>query len=93
MKACLYRKVRQSVVETRSAQHNLRDTTLYHVEFTFLYVMFSSCENQYGYTYAIKDFRKSLQPFLVKIVSEGNSAKFTLQVDDIDENPTIIRTN
>jgi hypothetical protein len=55
--------------------------------------MFSSCENQYGYTYAIKDFRKSLQPFLVKIVSEGNSAKFTLQVDDIDENPTIIRTN
>lgn len=36
-----------------------------------LIVLFSSCENQHGYTYAIKDFRKSLQPFLFKIVSKG----------------------
>ena len=30
-----------------------------------------SCKDENGYTYAIKDFRKSLQPFLFKIVSKG----------------------
>lgn len=30
-----------------------------------------SCKNEQGKSYAIKDFRKSLQPFLFKIVSEG----------------------
>lgn len=33
--------------------------------------MFSSCKSEQGNTYAIKDFRKSLQPFLLNIVSEG----------------------
>ena len=36
-----------------------------------LLVLFSSCNNEISYTYAIKDFRKSLQPFLFKIVSQG----------------------
>ena len=30
-----------------------------------------SCKNEQGNSYAIKDFRKSLQPFLSKVVSEG----------------------
>ena len=34
--------------------------------------LFSSCTNKHGgYSYAIKDFRKSLQPYLLKIVSRG----------------------
>lgn len=33
--------------------------------------MFSSCKNEQGNTYAIKDFRKSLQPFLHKVVTAG----------------------
>lgn len=36
-----------------------------------LLVWFFSCENEPGHTYAIKDFRKSLQPFLYTIVSKG----------------------
>ncbi len=31
----------------------------------------SSCNNKDGYNYAIKDFRKPLQPFLTEIVSRG----------------------
>jgi hypothetical protein len=34
-------------------------------------LLFLSCKNEHGYTYAIKDFRKELQPELVKIVSQG----------------------
>ena len=34
-------------------------------------IFFLSCKNDHDYTYAIKDFRISLQPHLVKIVSEG----------------------
>ena len=30
-----------------------------------------SCKNESSYTYAIKDFRKPLQPYLIKIVSTG----------------------
>ncbi|HSZ86644.1 MAG TPA: hypothetical protein VK787_11475 [Puia sp.] len=30
-----------------------------------------SCKNEDGYTYAIKDFRRSLQPYFFKIVSNG----------------------
>lgn len=37
---------------------------------TFL-VLVSSCNNERGYIYAIKDFRKSLQPLLFNIVSKG----------------------
>lgn len=37
---------------------------------TFIVCLFS-CINDQGKPYAIKDFRKSLQPFLFKIVSEG----------------------
>lgn len=37
---------------------------------TILVCIFS-CKNEQGNTYAIKDFRKSLQPFLFNIVSEG----------------------
>ncbi len=33
--------------------------------------MFCSCKNEQGNTYAIKDFRKSLQPFLFNIISKG----------------------
>ena len=36
-----------------------------------LIVCISSCKNEQGNTYAIKDFRKSLQPFLFNIVSKG----------------------
>jgi hypothetical protein len=36
-----------------------------------LIIMFLSCKNDTGYTYAIKDFRKSFQPYLTKIVSKG----------------------
>lgn len=36
-----------------------------------LIILFLSCKNNHDYTYAIKDFRKSLQPYLIKIVSRG----------------------
>jgi len=36
-----------------------------------LIISFFSCKNEHGYTYAIKDFRKSLQPYLFKMVSKG----------------------
>jgi hypothetical protein len=44
---------------------------LKHILLPTLIILFSSCKNQYGYTFAIKDFRKSLQPFLFEIVSKG----------------------
>jgi hypothetical protein len=34
-------------------------------------ILFSSCKNEQGDTYAIRDFRKSLQPFLYKVVTTG----------------------
>jgi hypothetical protein len=39
--------------------------------FPFLFVCFFSCKNERNNTYAIKDFRKSVQPFLIDIVSKG----------------------
>ncbi|HLK29205.1 MAG TPA: SPASM domain-containing protein [Puia sp.] len=36
-----------------------------------LVILFLSCKNEHGYTYAIKDFRKPLQPYLFRIVSRG----------------------
>jgi hypothetical protein len=36
-----------------------------------LIVLFSSCKNDNTHTYAIKDFRKALQPHLIKIVAKG----------------------
>ncbi|MES2775119.1 MAG: hypothetical protein V4722_13105 [Bacteroidota bacterium] len=36
-----------------------------------LITMFLSCSNDQSYRYAIKDFRKSLHPYLLKIVSRG----------------------
>jgi hypothetical protein len=39
--------------------------------FPILIVCIFSCKNEQGISYAIKDFRKSLQPFLIKTVSEG----------------------
>ncbi len=36
-----------------------------------LLVLVSSCNNERGYVYAIKDFRKSLQPLLFNIASKG----------------------
>ena len=36
-----------------------------------LIISFLACKNEHGYTYAIKDFRKSLQPYLFEIVSRG----------------------
>ncbi len=44
---------------------------LKHVLLPTLIVLFSSCKNEHRNIYAIKDFRKSLQPFLIKIVSKG----------------------
>jgi hypothetical protein len=38
---------------------------------TTIIVCLFSCKNEQGKSYAIKDFRNSLQPFLIKIVSEG----------------------
>lgn len=38
---------------------------------TSLFILTLSCQNRSGYTYAIRDFRKTLQPFLFKIVSIG----------------------
>lgn len=40
------------------------------LSFTLL-ILLLSCKNDKGYTYAIKDFRKPLQPYLTKIVSKG----------------------
>ena len=39
--------------------------------FLGLAILFFSCRNDNAYPFAIKDFRKSLQPHLIKIVSEG----------------------
>lgn len=44
---------------------------LKHLLPAVLIVLFSCCKNEHGYTYAIKDFRRSVQPFLFKIVSKG----------------------
>lgn len=44
---------------------------LSQVLFPAFIILFLSCKNETGNTYAIKDFRKPLQPLLVKIVSEG----------------------
>ena len=44
---------------------------LKHFLLPILIVCIFSCKNEQGNSYAIKDFRKSLQPFLSKIVSEG----------------------
>jgi hypothetical protein len=44
---------------------------LKHFLLATLIVCLFSCKNEQGKSYAIKDFRKSLQPFLFKIVSEG----------------------
>lgn len=46
-------------------------TRLKHLLLPTLIILFSSCKNEQGNTYAIKDFRKPLQPFLFNIVSEG----------------------
>lgn len=44
---------------------------LKHFLLPILIVCIFSCKNEQANSYAIKDFRKSLQPFLDKIVSEG----------------------
>jgi hypothetical protein len=45
--------------------------SLKHLLFLTLIVLCLSCQNEHGYNYAIKDFRKTLQPFLFNIVSKG----------------------
>jgi len=55
--------------------------------FVILIILFSSCKNEQGNTYAIKDFRKSVQPFLIEIVTKGivthhDSAKIKSITDD-----------
>lgn len=44
---------------------------LKHFLLPTLLVCLLSCQNEQPNSYAIKDFRKSLQPFLYKVVSEG----------------------
>jgi hypothetical protein len=44
---------------------------LKHLLLATVIILFSSCKNEQGNTYAIKDFRKSLQPFLYKVVTTG----------------------
>ncbi|HSC53003.1 MAG TPA: hypothetical protein VLC98_05270 [Phnomibacter sp.] len=44
---------------------------LNHFLLATLIVCLFSCKNEQGNSYAIKDFRKSLQPFLLKIVTKG----------------------
>lgn len=39
--------------------------------FLTLLILLLSCKNEQNYNFAIKDFRKSIQPYLVKIVSKG----------------------
>jgi hypothetical protein len=39
--------------------------------FSGLVILFFSCKNDHTYTYAIKDFRQSLQPHLTNIVAKG----------------------
>src|ERR1700722_1566063 len=39
--------------------------------FPLFIILFLSCKNEHVYTYAIKAFRKSLQPYFFKIVSKG----------------------
>lgn len=45
--------------------------TLKHFLLPVLIVCILSCKNEHSNNYAIKDFSKSLQPFLTKMVSEG----------------------
>lgn len=42
-----------------------------HLPLAGLLVLLFSCKNEQGNSYAIKDFRKSLQPFLIEIASKG----------------------
>ena len=44
---------------------------LKHLLLASLIVCLFTCKNEQGKSYTIKDFRKSLQPFLYKIVTEG----------------------
>ena len=44
---------------------------LKHFQLFTLIIVFSSCKNEHGNTHSIKDFRKSLQPFLITVASEG----------------------
>jgi hypothetical protein len=46
-------------------------TRLKHLLLPTLIILFSSCKNKQSNTYAIKDFRNSLQPFLTNIVTIG----------------------
>lgn len=44
---------------------------LKHLLLPTVIILLSSCKNEQGHTYAIKDFRKTLQPFLNKVVTTG----------------------
>src|SRR5579862_6701984 len=44
---------------------------LNHFLLPTLIFLLSACKNDQGNSYAIKDFKKSLQPFLLKIVTTG----------------------
>lgn len=62
-------------------------TRLIHLLLLSLAVLFSSCKNEQNHTYAIRDFRKSIQPFLYDIVSKGivtshDSAAISVITDD-----------
>ena len=46
-------------------------TILKHFLLLALFFLLCSCKNEQRNTYAIKDFRKSIQPFLIEIVTIG----------------------
>jgi hypothetical protein len=60
---------------------------LKHFMLSIIVVCIFSCKNEQGNTYAIRDFRKSLQPFLINIVTTGivtyhNSSQIKSITDD-----------
>jgi hypothetical protein len=63
---------------------------LKHLLLPTLIVCILSCKNEQGNTYAIKDFRKSLQPFLFNIVSKGIVTYYdSLQIKSITDDELI----
>jgi hypothetical protein len=58
-----------------------------HLLLPSLILMFLACKNEHTNSYAIKDFRKSIQPFLYGVVSKGivtshDSAEISVITDD-----------
>lgn len=58
--------------------------------FAFIALLFS-CRNEEKYTYAIKDFRKPLQPYLTKIVSTGIVMYYDSSLDNMASDKELLQ--